>query len=313
MKTKNLMVLAGAAVVLGAAALLTGKGGRIASSPALNGTKVLPKLAVADVARIEIGGPKKLTLAAGEKGWTIDAWFGYPADVTKIRENLLKLADLKVGQVANGRKLTTEIPVDLQDAKGKSLETIVLGDQHLGKPRGQMAMFGGGGYPDGRYLRFGDRTVLVNDALDAFDGDPAKWCDTQLCETPYIRFNTVVDPKLENECGFATGAVCKVTYKGNTNAVGKVGGTVKNGTDRYFRIEGEKWIYTIASYTADSLVKPKEEPKKPAEAKPAAAKPVAAKPAATAKPTAAKPAEKNAPAPVAKSAPAPAAKAAAKK
>ena len=110
MKTKNLMVLAGAAVVLGAAALLTGKGGRIASSPALNGTKVLPKLAVADVARIEIGGPKKLTLAAGEKGWTIDAWFGYPADVTKIRENLLKLADLKVGQVANGRKLTTEIP-----------------------------------------------------------------------------------------------------------------------------------------------------------------------------------------------------------
>lgn len=304
MKTKNLVLLAGTALVLGVAAVFTGRSGRIASGSSLNGTKVLPKLSVADVARIEIGGSKKLTLSAGEKGWTIDAWFGYPADVTKIRENLLKLADLKVGQIAKGTVSKAETPVELKGADGKSLGTLKLGDQHFSKPRGQMAMFGGGGYPDGRYLTFDNQVVLVNDALDAFDGDPAKWCDQQLCETPYIRFNTVVDPKLEGACGFATGVVCKVTYKGNTNAVGKVGGTVKNGTDRYFRIEGEKWIYTIASYTADSLVKPKDEPKKKAEPKKAESKATStAKPAA--KPLA-KPAVKPADKPAAKPAPKPA-------
>ena len=43
-----------------------------------------------------------------------------------------------------------------------------------------MAQFGGGGYPDGRYVQFGDKVVLVKDTLDAFDGDPKKWTDTRI-------------------------------------------------------------------------------------------------------------------------------------
>ena len=45
-------------------------------------------------------------------------------------------------------------------------------------------MYGGGGYPDGRYLAFGGETVLVKDTLDAFDGDVKKWCETRIASVP---------------------------------------------------------------------------------------------------------------------------------
>ena len=110
MTTKNLAVLGAAAVVLGGAAYFCGSGRSIKAS-SLNGKPVVDKFDVADVARLEIGGAKKLTLAATEKGWAVESMFGYPADVTKIRENLLKLADLKVGQVAGGVKIASPTTV----------------------------------------------------------------------------------------------------------------------------------------------------------------------------------------------------------
>ena len=180
MTTKNLVILTSAAVVLGGAAYWTSAGKRMAT-PSLNGKKILPAFNVSDVAKVEIAGAKKLTLSAGDKGWTIDALHGYPADITKIRENLLKLADLKVGQVANGRKIANPAKVELKDAAGKAVAAISLGETHTSKPKGQMAQFGGGGYPDGRYVLFNDKVVLVKETLDAFDGDPKKWADTRIC------------------------------------------------------------------------------------------------------------------------------------
>ena len=165
MKTKNLAVLVVVAVVLGVAAYLIGNGSR-PSAPRLNGKAILPELNAADVAKIEIGG--KLTLASTDKGWVVESLYGYPASRDKIAENLLKLAELKVGQVARGRKLGNETDVTLKDAAGKSLAELKLGDTHSKKPTGQAAMYGGGGYPDGRYLAFEGETVLVKDTLDAF-------------------------------------------------------------------------------------------------------------------------------------------------
>jgi len=102
--------------------------------------------------------------------------------VAKIRENLLKLQDLKVGQLATGKAITSPTVVALKDAKGAALASVALGDTHMAKPKGQMAQFGGGGYPDGRYVLFDGKTpVLVKDALEAFDGDPKKWIDTRIC------------------------------------------------------------------------------------------------------------------------------------
>ena len=179
MTTKNLVILTAVAAVLGGAAYyLNAK--KAMKSPSIVGKQILPAFDASAVARIDVGGAKPLALAATDKGWVVETLHSYPADVTKIRENLLKLQDLKVGQVANGRTIASPAKVALKDASGKELASVALGDTHTGKPRGQMAQFGGGGYPDGRYVQFGDKVVLVKDTLDAFDGDPKKWTDTRI-------------------------------------------------------------------------------------------------------------------------------------
>ena len=118
MTTKNLCVLVVVAGVLGGAAYYTSAGKKM-KAPSLVGKKIVPAFEAADVARLEIGGDKKVALAATEKGWKVESLFGYPADITKIRENLLKLQDLKVGQVATGTKIDKPALVELKNAAGK--------------------------------------------------------------------------------------------------------------------------------------------------------------------------------------------------
>ena len=317
MNSKSLVGLAAVAVVLVGAAYFMQRGGKPAAAK-LNGKAILPGLSVADVARVELGG--KLTLAASADGWKVESLHGYPADREKIAENLMKLTELKVGQVAHGRKLGAETAVTLKDAAGKELAALTLGDKHSRKAKGQSAMYGG--YPDGRYVAFAGETVLVKDTLDAFDGDVKQWCNTRIASIPssdvtavsyahgkalvelvkgtnstwtlkgltakeeldssktysldsalsYLDFNSIADPKLtEAELGFATGFVYTVTYKDGSNTVKRVatvGNKVKGGSDRYFKLDSEKWVYAISSYSAENmmksrkdLVKAKEEPK----------------------------------------------------
>ena len=179
MTNKNIVILGAAAVVLGGVAWYCNSG-RTMRSPSIVGESVLPAFDVADVARIEIGGAKKIQLVGDDKGWKLPSLYGYPADVTKIRENLLKLTELKVGQVANGKKIESPVMIDIQDGSGKSIAALPIGGTHTSKPQGQAAMDGGGGYPDGRYVEYKGKTVLVKDTLDAFDGDPKKWADTRI-------------------------------------------------------------------------------------------------------------------------------------
>lgn len=296
MSNKNLVMLAGAAVVLVGAAYFM-NGGRKPSAPGLMGKPVLADFDIASVASIEIGD--KVKLAASDDGWKVESLRGYPADKAKIVENMLKLKELKVGQVARGRAIASPVEVSLKDASGNAVVTLTLGEKHVKQSSGE-SMYGG--YPDGRYVKCGDATVLVTDTLDAFDGDPKRWCDTHIVDTPYVSFTGIADTALsEEELGFATGKVCKVTVKGDTNRVATVGATVKGGSDRYLKLDGDKWVYTVASYTADSVVKAAEEAEKKAEEAKKAAEEAEKKPeekaeekpapAAEAKPAEAKPAE----------------------
>lgn len=257
MNNKSLIGLAVVAVVLGGAAYFLNSGSK-GSAPRLNGKAIASGLKVADVARIEIGG--KLTLVAGDKGWSVETLNGYPADREKIAENLLKLGELKVGQVVRGKTLDNPTPVVLRDAAGRELVNLPLGEKH--------AKWG-----HGRYAAFAGETVLVSDTLDAFDGDAKSWCNTRIASIPsadvlavsyahgkelvelekgtnstwtlkgltakeeldtsktysldsalaYLNFNSIADPKLtEAELGFATGYVYTVTYKEGSNAVTRV-------------------------------------------------------------------------------------------
>ena len=250
MNTRNLVVLGGVAVVLVGAACLTNTK---APAPALNGKKIVPAFAVADVSSIAIGD--KVTLSAGEAGWTIAQLQDYPADRAKIAENLMKLQELKVGQVARGRELGGKTEVSVRDSAGKVLASLTLGDRHEK-------------WGHGRYVAFNGATVLVSDELDAFGDDPKRWCETKIVDTPYVSFKELADPALtEEDLGFATGVVAKVTIAGDTNRTVTVGNTVKGGTDRYLKLDNVKWTFVVPSYSVDSLL-PKPEPEtKPDEEK----------------------------------------------
>ena len=226
MTNKNLAILAAAAAVLGGAAYFCNSGRKIKSSN-LNGKPVLPAFDVSEVAKVDVGG--KVTLAATDSGWVIDSLYGYPADVTKIRENLLKLKDLTVGQTARGQKIESGTKVDLKNAKGAVLASVTLGEQHMSKPRGQAAQFGGGGYPDGRYVKFGDGVVLVKDSLDAFDGDPKKWCESRICSVPSADVKAVSYTK--------DGKTVKLTRKDSTWSLEGLGAKEELDTSKTYSLD----------------------------------------------------------------------------
>ena len=248
MTTKNLIVLGAVAAVLGGAAYFL-NGGAKASAPKLNGKTVLPGLDASAVAKIEVGA--KLALAAGDKGWTVETYHGYPASREKIVENLLKLRELKVGQVVRGKKLEATTPVVLRDAAGKELAKVELGPRHEK-------------WGHGRYAKFEGESVLVSDTLDAFDGEPKLWIETKIVDEPWISFNEIADAKLtEADFGFKTGVVAKVTVGSDTNRTITIGNAVKGGSDRYMRISGQDWTFVVPSYSVDKfLPKPPPPPKK---------------------------------------------------
>ena len=249
MTTKNLIVLGAVAVVLGGAAYFLNGGAKV-SAPKLNGKAVVPGLDASQVAKIEIG--TKLALAAGDKGWMVETLNGYPADREKIVENLLKLRELKVGQVVRGKTLDATTSVVLKDAAGKELAKLELGPKHEK-------------WGHGRYAKFEGESVLVSDSLDAFEGDAKQWIETKVVDDPWISFNEIADAKLtEADFGFKTGVVAKVTVGSDTNRTITIGNVVKGGSDRYMKIAGQNWTYIVPSYSVDKfLPKPPPEPKKP--------------------------------------------------
>ena len=131
MKSSKVIILAGVAVVLCGAAVVV-KSNRRVRTPDLVGRKVLPAFNVSDVARVEVNGAKKVALAASDKGWTVDALHGYPADAKKIRDEILKLKDLKAGPSASDVADASSTKVVLKDASGKELATLSMGDTHMG-------------------------------------------------------------------------------------------------------------------------------------------------------------------------------------
>lgn len=159
MNNKNLIILGVAAVVLGGAAFFLSRG-TATRAPALNGQRLVQPFDVEKVAKIEIGSA--LALVAGDEGWIVPAATNAPADRAKITENLLKLLDLKVGQVVRGKTIENPLTVKVFDANGGELAALTLGERH---PK----------YGFGRYAAFKGETVLVADTLDAFTEDAGFW------------------------------------------------------------------------------------------------------------------------------------------
>lgn len=130
MKAKTLYGLVAAAVIALIAAWWINSSQRPISETAEQTRMLLPGLReqVNDVGTVTLTGAEDkvlVTLKRGADGWSIAEKSGYPADVTKLREFLLKLADATVlEQKTSNPKLYAELGVD--DVKGKDAKGVLV-------------------------------------------------------------------------------------------------------------------------------------------------------------------------------------------
>jgi hypothetical protein len=118
-----------------------------------------------------------------DNDWIVPARGGYPANFQSVGEFVKKLWELKVTapkDIGPSRlpilQLTKETGtlVELLDSSSKPIKSLILGIKHT-KEGGDNSPFGGGSFPDGRYLKAGDSVVLVNDPLSNADSKASEW------------------------------------------------------------------------------------------------------------------------------------------
>ena len=197
MNRKQFLILLVLVVVIGAAGLMVRQNSKASWETAGTaiGQKLLPNLAVNDIAQITIkSGATELNLAKRENVWRVRERNDYAANFSQLSELLLKFADLKVAQseeigasqlgrfelLPPGSAPNTGTLIEFKDTTGKTLNTVLLGKTHMKKPTGnsQMGGMGDEGWPDGRYVMTGvgaKSLSLISDALDTVQPKPESW------------------------------------------------------------------------------------------------------------------------------------------
>ena len=195
MNRKQLILLLAALAVIGGAGLVLLERNQKswAESESQIGQKLFKHYQVNDIAAIDIKGDTDLALDRKDDGWHVRQRNNYPANLTQIRELIIKMGDLKVvqsdpigeSQLARmhlaqpGKGPDSAILLEFKDAQGKPLQSLLLGKKHVHESeRPSPTPYGGEGFPDGRYVMLGSdpKTVLtISDALDNVEPKAADW------------------------------------------------------------------------------------------------------------------------------------------
>ncbi|MBX9904353.1 MAG: DUF4340 domain-containing protein [Burkholderiales bacterium] len=159
------------------------------------GAQLLPQMKVSDVAKLRLqDATGEVTLAVKDKVWRVEQRGGYPADFAEISGLILKLLDVKVvqseavGASLHGRlnllapgkdtKEGTGTLVELSDAAGKVLVSMVLGKVSLKKDPMNPLPNAKDGVPAGRHILVagkGDNVFVVSDPLEKAVARPGAW------------------------------------------------------------------------------------------------------------------------------------------
>jgi hypothetical protein len=172
-------------VVLGGGALLIREqaGSRQPAAAGVLGQPLLKGLRAADIAAISIRDPAgAITLARGEPGWTIAERDGFPADMEKVREFVLKAIELKIGQSEPiGEKDRARLGLDasgttveFRGADGKALARLIAGRKYFKTEPDNPEKAAG----DGRFVLLPEdakSVVIVSDPLAQATPKSAEW------------------------------------------------------------------------------------------------------------------------------------------
>jgi hypothetical protein len=159
------------------------------------GANLLPPMKVSDVAKLRLqDATGEVTMAVKDKVWRVEQRGGYPADFAEISGLILKLLEVKVvqseavGASLHGRlnllapgkdaKEGTGTLVELSDAAGKVLVSMVLGKVSLKKDPMNPLPNAKDGVPAGRHILVagkGDNVFVVSDPLEKAVARPGAW------------------------------------------------------------------------------------------------------------------------------------------
>jgi Domain of unknown function (DUF4340) len=216
MNRKQFIILLVLVALVGAAGWIVHQRGQQSwqSSGQTAGGKLLPNLPVNDIAQMTIqSGTNELTLAKRDNLWRVQQRGGYPADFSKISSLLMKLSDLKIVQSEDagpselgrfdlqppGAATNSGTRLAFNDAKGKTLASVLLGKKHMKQPSGNSQF--DEGWPDGRYVMAGTgaKTVaVISDPLDDVEPNPQSWLDKDFFHIEKPRAVSVQFPQATN-------------------------------------------------------------------------------------------------------------------
>jgi len=170
------------------------------------GAKVLPDFPLNDVEQVVIKQTKaEVHLAKKDDQWVVKERGDYPANFNNISDLIRKFWELKVAKpvkTAPSRLPVLELVppdkgpgtlVEFKDKSGKNINSVLLGAKSM-KQAAADSPFGGGGYPDGRYIMVGSdaQTVaLVTEAFSNTEPKPEEWLNKDWFKAEKLKAVTV--------------------------------------------------------------------------------------------------------------------------
>jgi Domain of unknown function (DUF4340) len=159
------------------------------------GARLLPEFKISDVAKMRLqDATQEVTLVAKDRVWRVEQRGGYPADFAEISGLIFKLLEAKVVQSeavgaslhprldlampGKGAREGTGTLLELSDASGKTLVSMVLGKVSLKKDPLNPLPSAKDGVPAGRHVLVtgkGDNVFVVSDPLEKAVANPGAW------------------------------------------------------------------------------------------------------------------------------------------
>ncbi|HEX5221212.1 MAG TPA: DUF4340 domain-containing protein [Verrucomicrobiae bacterium] len=216
MNRKQLLIVLVVGVVLGGIGLYLNsqKDKSYSSTSKLDTDKLLGDFPINDVAAVTIRQSTNEVNLTKADAWSVKERDNYPANSGEIIELARKLWDLrpaqsqKIGESQLARMELTPPDkggtnsatlVELKGKDGKAIRTILLGKKSM--RGGGDDQFGGGGWPNGRWVYLPDKpgtTYLVTEAFAEIEPKPERWLSKDFFKVEKIKSIAITFPEATN-------------------------------------------------------------------------------------------------------------------
>jgi len=217
MNRKQLQIIIILFVVIGGAGLLVMSRNKASWQAADQqmGQKVIQNFPLNDVAHIVIRQPSgELNLVKKGEHWTVQERAGYPASFNEISDLLKKIWELKVTRpvkVSEAQLSRLELLppdkganagtlVEFKDKDDKTLAALLLGKKSMKESPGN-SPFGGGGWPDGRFVMLAKNpqsAALVKEPLTNVEAKPEPWLNKDFFKIEKVQSISLVATNATN-------------------------------------------------------------------------------------------------------------------